>query len=330
MFLWEDFKEYAKELKGYVLGKGLLTLVVMAAGAIGAGTGFGLMPAAVIAAMGGTVLTALSRLHRQSLYEQRMVDFYREGIAAQFHIAPDEVTRGHLHEAAHISPLIAQALERQQKKTILTISTAALASAVSVFLLGAFDAAELLRSTDLLKPLASFIGIGTVSAMSGLVLHTGLDAVIGYSTSIGRASAHDMIVSIDQRIKRGQAISREEVYDVLVAANMPLQRQIQQQFGHDYLAMSAAEKSRVLHQSGVAATMDTLTQDLVSGKQRPHQLALVANALIAGDSAAVDAEPSPAPTQGFVERLGLSTTPSMRHAERLEQRAAAATLETAR
>ncbi len=314
----EDLFNYLRQLKVYAFGKGILTLAVMGAAAACAAFGISFWLPAALVGIGGTVLTAASRLYQQSLYEQEMVDIYRASLAEQFHLAPEDVSRTTLHEAAQSNHVIAQALERQRHKTILTISTAALAGAVSMVALGAFDAAGLMHGlaertlTGMLEPLAGLVGIGTVASATSLLLHNGLDAAIGHSTGISRASANDLIFAMEHRIARGRPVCREEVYGVLVASNRALHAAIATQFGKTYAAMNPAEQSHVLHQHQVAATMDALALEISNRRVWPSHLAFIAERYTPGKTnnaaapvAAAEAEEK-SQGRGFVERLGLA------------------------
>lgn len=325
-----------RQLKVFVFGKGLLSFATFIAAGIGAATGFGLMPAAIIAAAGGAAFTAVRRFHQQGIYEEKMVEVYRDRIAEQLGIAPEDVTRAHLREVAPVNPVIAEALNQQHKKTILTIGTSILAGIVSVGLLFTFGmhalqglATESL--TGMLAPVAKFVGIGTISALCGLVVHDGLDAIIGYSSGISRANTHDRIMSLHSRLKRGKAISREEVYSVLVASNPTLDQTIRDRFGKHYQEMNPAEQSRVLRYLGVEKQMDALTESMMQGKIAPAQLA---DAAVGKTPASAETLPTvdTSPTISFVDRLGLAprSASAGHEAQLLANRAANPSLEAVR
>ncbi len=311
-----------RRLRVFLFGKGILTLATFVALAVGAAFGSTLVPALVVS-VGGAVVSAASRLYQNRLYQDDMVDLYRDNIAQQLGIAPAEVTRSHLRDAAQENDVIAQALIRQRKKTIVSVGTSILSAVVSLGLIQAFNVQDMLKGLadesfkGWLKPLASFIGVGTVAGLSNLILHQGLDAAIGYKTGINRAAAHDLILEMHLSVGKGKAISREQVFAVVVAANPSLDATIVKRFGESYASMSRGEQGRVLSQLGLAERMDGVASAINAGKLRPGYLAFAANdqrlLTPVGSSAPARAttERSPnltrsADTPGFVERLGLS------------------------
>ncbi|MFZ4540301.1 MAG: hypothetical protein ACOYNL_00640 [Rickettsiales bacterium] len=334
--MFDDIKDYIRQFKVYALGKGLLTLAVFGAGALGAATGIGVLIPATVIAVGGFALTVVRRLHSQMIYEENMVDLYRDNIAATLSVAPADVTRADLKEAARTNEIINEALKRQHKKTLLTIATAALSGAVSIGLIMAFGFDQTLKGladTNLkgaLEPLAGFVGVGTVASLSNMVVHEGLDAIIGYGTGIHKAAAHDLIYKMDLQIQRGKPISREEVFGVVVAADHSLQERIIQKFKKPYAALTHGEKSHLLHEFNLARTMDNIALAISDKKVRPGYLAFAAHdpriskpQLI---PPATDTAPQPT-TASFVSRLNQpSRDGQMSHVEQLAARDAGAQL----
>lgn len=318
----EDIIDFLKSVKVYALGRGILTLAVFAAGAIGTTfTSIGFMPAILVASIGGVALTAVSRLHDQRVYEDTMVDLYRYNIAKQLQIAPEEVTRSDLREAAKENTVIKSALDRQRKKTFLTITTAVAASLVSVLALGVFDVGEsLLKSISTssfsgMLPLLGYGGVTAVCAASSLIIHNGLDAAIGYSAGIEQASANDMIMKMHTRIKRGQPVSREEVYSILAAGDPTLGTRITTKYGKPYHEMARGEQSNVLHEFGLAESMDQLAQLVSKREVEASQLAYIR--VKPPEDAAAGAVQEAGAKGNFVARLGLAPKQVMSHTERL-------------
>ena len=312
----DNSRDFLKQLGVFALGKSLLTFSVMAAGAVGVMSGFGALIPALIIGAGGFALTAVSRFHSQRIYEDNMVNLYRDNIADQLGIAPEEVTRASLKEAAKDNEIIAKALSRQRKKTFLTIGTAALASVVSIGLIGFTGVADGLQGlakqapVDMLKNLG-FLSIASfVGGISNLVIHEGLDALIGYKSGISKAAAHDLIYKMDLEVSRGKPISREEVFAVMVAGDESLHNRVTKKYNKDYNDMTHGEKSRVLHDLNVATTMDKLAIAISEKKIRPGYLAYAADdPHITAPRGAQQVEDTPTsvkPVRGsFVERLGL-------------------------
>lgn len=315
MPLIDDIVSFFSRHRGYFFGKALLMAAVA-----GASTFFGgsiLIPGMVIVG-GGLALRAYGRFSALGYYKQEMVDLYRDDIAQHLGIAPEQVTIGHLKEAAKENEVIAQALERQQKKTFIEVGTSLLTAAVTFGLFYVFGDASAIQNFvakdlglgQLLGNAVNFIGLSTVGSFSGLVLHDGLSLAIGARTGTLKAAAHDLILAMDHDVRRGRPISREQIYGVLVAGNPQLEERIRHQFHKSYSWMSAAEKSNVLHTFGIAAALDDLAQQINNGEIRPGRLAYLMDddalhTSRAAQTLAISNEPAQEKSN-FVERLGLS------------------------
>jgi len=314
MPLIDDIVSFFSRHRGYFFGKALLMAAVA-----GASTFFGgsiLIPGMVIVG-GGLALRAYGRFSALGYYKQEMVDLYRDDIASQFGIAPEQVTIGHLKEAARENEVIAQALERQQKKTFIEVGTSLLTAAVTFGLFYVFGDASAIQNfvaKDLglgqfLGNALNFIGLSTVGSFSGLVLHDGLSLAIGARTGTLKAAAHDLILAMDHDLRRGRAIRPEQVYGVLVAGNPQLEERIRTHFHKSYGWMSTTEKAKVLQTFGITEALDGLTQQINAGEIPPGHLAYLMDddALHTSRTSQVAAkEPAPAQAKSnFVERLGL-------------------------
>ena len=282
--LFDDFKNMLRHLKVYLLGKGILTLGVFAAVGISSAFNFSVLLPAMVIGIGGTVLTAADRLYKQSLYQDDMVELYRDNIAEQLGKQPEEITRADLREAAKSNEVIAQALRRRRQKTILDISTAALSGVVSIALIVGLglDTQSLRTMAEgslwgALKPLAHLIGLGTVSGATSLLLHEGLGSAIGYGTGISQAAAHDLIFGLNRKVGRGLPVSREDVYGVVVAANVALDQRIASTYGRHYPQMSQAQQAQVLHDFDLNGVTDKLAVAISSKQIRAGALAYAAN-----------------------------------------------------
>ncbi len=309
----DDIASFATRYRGYFVGKAALMLVAGLASHFLSISIF--WPAAIIVG-GGMALHAYGRFSQQRYYEQDMVNLYRDDIAQHLGIAPELVTRANLKEAAQGNEVIAQALERQHKKTVVDIGTTLLAGATTFGLLMTFGSTgDFFSFThrifgDFLGPLVNLIGLGTVGAFSGLVLHDGLSLAIGAKTGTLKAAAHDLIVAMDHDVAHGRPISREQIYGVLVAGNSALQERILTRFHKSYAWMNPAEKSHVLHEFGVASALDMLAQQINGGEIRPGRLAYLMDddslpALRARHARTHALEPAQQQSN-FVARLGLA------------------------
>lgn len=306
-------------LKRHLLGRGILSLGVIVAGSMG-----GITPALVIG-IGGALLTGFMRLGNQGLYEEQMVNLYRDDIAEHLGIAPEQVIRAHLKEAAKTNDIIDQALDRQRYKNYITFATAALAGAATVALValglpesiaGVFT--QLFGKESTVGTVLGYFSTAIVSGLSSLIVHDGLELLIGHKTGVRKAAAHDRIIELDHAIARGQAVNKEQVYGVLVAGNTELQQTITREFGKDYARMTPLEQRYVLQEIGVGDAMQTLAQDISQGKVQPGKLAyMISDAQPRRRATPEKDAPALAPTRSFVQSLGLTPRETMSHEARL-------------
>ena len=331
--MFDQLKDIFRPLKLYLLGKGILTVGVFAAAGIASAMGFSVLWPALLVGIGGTALTAMNRLYQERIYQDDMVNLYRDDIANQLGIAPEKVGRDELKEAAQENDVIAQALKRNRQQTWLSIGTAALAGLVSIGLIYGFgldahhlqDVAQHTLWTAL-RPLASFVGIGTVSGLTGLVLHQGLGTAIGYGTGISKAAAHDLIARMDASVKRGEPVAREQVYAIIVATNPSLDREIAKDYGKAYASMSHAQREQVMHDAHLAGTLDQIAIAITRKEVHAGYLAYAAtDARLTRRPDASPAEAPPKAASNFVAKLGLAPRAAQAdHAARLEQQRSSA------
>jgi hypothetical protein len=333
MPVFDEMGDFLKTLRVYLLGRGLMSLVVMlsvmglkAAGAPIAG-------AALIIAGGAAVVSAGMRIYSEMQYESRMTDLYRDDIAKHLGIAPEQVTRTHLRYAARENEVISQALNRQRRLNIVSFATTALAAAATFSLISfglAGDVAKFFVDTfgeSWGKPL-NFISAGIVSGFSSLILHNGLEEAIGYGSGWNKAVAHDLIVAMSRDVKRGKTVTPEQVYAVIVARSEPLQAAIKREFKEPYDHMKEGEQRKVLQRFGVAAEMQQIAEYITRGEISPGRLAYMMQYADPKPRLAVEEQPAPVPTRArttsFVERMGLAPREEgMSHRERLEQQSSA-------
>lgn len=274
----DDILSFLSRNRGYFLGKVLLALSVAAASSL---FGVSILIPAIVIVGGGLALRTYGRWNELTHYKQEMVDLYREDIAQQLGIAPEQVSIENLKEAAKGNDVIAQALARQHTKNFIELGTSLLTAAVTFGLLSSFGEVSEFRSFidkdlglgKLLGDAVNFIGLSTVGGVSGLIFHDALGLAIGAKTGTIKAAAHDLILDMEKDLRRGRPISREQVYGVLVAGNPELQEAIYIRFQKSYRSMNAAEQSRVLHILGIADTLDNLAQQINRGEIRPGRLA---------------------------------------------------------
>lgn len=332
-FLENMFVEPIRVMKAFLLGRGLLTATVLATWGIASAMGFSALVPAAVAAIGGVVFSGFMRMTNQAIYEDQMVNMYRDGIAQQLGIAPEQVTRAHLKEAAKDNDVIDQALNRQRSMSWISYGTAALAAAATVGLIalgvpGMMVAA--FGANTAIGTVLSYAGFGVVSAFSSLVVHDGLQTYIGHKTGVSKAAAHDRIVEMERGIARGWGVSKEQVYGAMVAGNPALQNVIAKEFGKPYASMRPNEQAVTLQQIGVSDEMLMIAQEINAGRMRPANLAFMMNDALPRANAPV--MQSGEPQRSHVAALGRAPqAETMGHVARLDaERAMAALGEPAR
>ena len=268
-------------MKAFLLGRGLLTAVVLATWGIASAIGVTsvLVPAAV-AAIGGVAFSGFMRLTNRAVYEDQMVDMYRDSIAGELGIDPRQVTRTQLHEAAKSNDVIDQALQRQRHMSWISFGTSALAAATTFGLIALGVPAMMVSAIGAETAFGTFLsyaGFGVVSAFSSLVVHDGLQTAIGRKTGVSKAAAHDRIVEMERGLARGWGVSKEQVYGTLVAGNPSLQVAIQREFGKSYSSMRGSEQATVLNRIGVGDEMLAIANEINAGRMRPSHLAFMMN-----------------------------------------------------
>jgi hypothetical protein len=307
-----------------MFGKGMLSVAVLGASFAAPVLGAGLFWPALVTAVGGTLLTIVDRVYRQHQYQDRMVDVYRDDIATQLGLDPQDITRSHLKIAAKDNDVIDQALKRQRVKTIVAIGTAAIAGFSTFFLVNSFGTAghmhdwAVAKVGPLLGSLANYIGIGTIAGIVGLVANRGLRTVINAALDVRESSAHDNIMRMEFDIKNGRTVTKEQVYAVVADANPKLRHTIHKQFRESYDHMSPAERSRVLDAIGVAPEMQALADDINQRTIQPARLAYMLQDATHGAREPIRApEHRDAPHGGFVERLNLAARPQQSFREQV-------------
>lgn len=280
-------KEWLADITKYAFGKGIVTLGVMVATFASGTAAFWPVIAGFI---GWKTYRLLSGYNE---YKDEMVKLYRDEIAQQMGIAPEQVTREHLRVMARgdavlgiePNPIIAEALERRRGMALLSFCTALLSATVSALLLG-FGAQAVLQEGIAGGPVETFIketfgmgdvankiSAGTISGLSSLILHNGLDAVVGQSLGYFRATAHDRIALIARQKEFGVKVTPQQVFDVFMAANPEFARQVSITYNKGVTGFTNAEKMVAMKSIGILESMQELADQVNSGQLQPGTLA---------------------------------------------------------
>lgn len=343
-----------RDLRVYLLGRGIVTTLAITAGFMGSGI-FGaaasaaLAPAVTVALIGGVVLSGVMRLREMRYNQDRMADIYREDIADQLGIAPEQVTREHVHTLAFgdarrgiaPNPILREEIDREWNKTWLKFATSALAAMASFGLIQFGLAHEFVASQlpALLGPTAGAVvgagSVGIVTGLTGLFLNNGLDFAIQRSTTLGDLTLHDRIKKIDRDITRGRTISREQVFSLFVAADRTLDSTIARRFGKSYDLLTVQQKSSVLEQLGAAEAMESIAADLNAKRIGAGSIAFIVTGQqgaplrrSAAQPAAVAYAPEVSTRPRFTERVASPRgDEGLSHTEREDLRRASAQLD---
>ncbi len=331
-FLEDLLIEPLRVMKAFLLGRGLLTLGVIATWGVANAMGASVLIPAAIAAAGGLAFSGFMRITNQAIYEDQMVNMYRDGIAQQLGIDPKDVTRANLREAAQSNDVIDQALQRQRHMSWISLGTSALgaASTVALIALGVPDLFTFGIGT--LAVAAGVVSFGVVSTITSAMVHYGAQTFIGHKTGVSQAATHDRITEMERGIARGWGISKEQVYGALVAGNPSLQNAITREFGKPYASMRPADQAHVLNQIGVVDEMLAIAGEINAGRMRPADLAFMMNEALPRNNAPIAVNDNDTPQRSHVAALGRAPRDeAMGHVTRLDaDRAMAALGEPAR
>lgn len=324
-------KEFVAGVTKYAFGKGLVSLGVMAATFISGGTA----AAAIWPVVAGFVAWKMYRLYDgYTTYKDRMLDLYRDEIGREIGIDPAAVTREHLRVAAHgdavlgIEPnaIIAEALDRQRGWALLSFCTALLSAGTTLALLsfGMEGTVGQFISEIIPGELTRKASIAALSGLSGLIVHNGLDAVIGQSLGYFRATAHDRIALIARQKAYGVKVTPQQVFDVFLAANPEFAKQVSRSFNKGITGFTATEKKKAMQSIGVTEAMQELADQINKGELSPGTLAFELDSTHAaqalGRAGAVTYDRTP--QQEKTQEAAVAEEPTTRFTDRVTSRAA--------
>jgi len=232
---------------------------------------------------------------KQKAVEERLVDEYRNEIAAQVGVPEKEVTREHLHEVAdgspqkgvRANPVLEQARDRESSRQLLRMITLGGAAAITVgafmgfaqlpfvqeHVIGNIQSLANSASTMLgFQPAGQSAPILTAVLFSGTVLNlinSTLDRLAEGLFGLNQKTAHEQVRDIRRDMNRSRTITKEQVFGVFVAANPGLSTMIEAIYDKPYYKLSADEQQEVLSVYGrpyndprrVPRTVASLTAD---------------------------------------------------------------------
>lgn len=350
-----------RDLRMYLLGRGLVTTVAMAAGAVSSGL-FGtaaavsLSPLLGVALVGGVALNVFMRLREMRYDQDQMANIYRDEIASQLGIAPENITRAHVHTLAYgderrgiaPNPVLREEIDREWNKTWLKIATSSLAAmagyAMVQFGLASGVSEALTSSLGGIGTALSVASTGIVTGLAGLFLNNGLDFAVQQSTVLGDVTLHDRIVRMNREIARGKGVTKEQVFGLFVASEKELATRVIRQFGRPYDVLPQKAKAELITSLGLDERMQAIADDLNQGSIQAGSVAFILSGQrsesVPTPRAQTQAQASeplipevPQPEQEkprFTDRINPRGNEGLSHTERENLRRAAAQLETVR
>ncbi len=283
-----------RDLRVYLLGRGIITTTSIAAGFMSSAfltqaTVSLLSPVAAIAIVGGLALSGVMRVREMRFNQDRMADIYRHEIADQLGIAPQQVSRQHVHMLAFGderrgipgNPILREEIDREWNRTWLKFATSALAAMASFGLIYFGSALEIVGGalpTIFGETAGKIIGMGTlgiVTGFTGLLLNNGLDLTIQNMTTLGNRTLHDRIARLDDKVSRGHNVSKEQVFALFVAADPELDQRIKLRFGKTYDALHVKQQTQVIDAFGLTDKMQVIAGDVSARRISAGTLAFV-------------------------------------------------------
>lgn len=319
-----------KELGVYLASRGLVMTAAIGATLFGVAAN----PPVLAAVLGISIgVNMFMRVREMRNNLSTMANVYRNEISSQLGIAPEQVTRAHVHTLAYgdaergiaPNPILKNEIDREWKKTWLGLGTSLLSAAAAFVMVGyGFNTVmrDMVAGGTQVPTWILGSGVGLVTGVSGLVLNNGLDLAILNTTSLGKYTLHDRIARLDRDVSRGRAVTPERVFSFYVAVDEKLGKAITQRFGKGYDYLPEKTKTLVIQQMGAMSDMVQIADDLNHKRISPGAMAFVLTGQTQVQSASIKREvqaeeQQPELTRGnFAERVGQRSRPELSFAER--------------
>jgi hypothetical protein len=332
-----------QDLSKYLLGKGILMAGVMAAKLGAMALGSSVIGPALAVAGGIVAWQTFRRYDSYKTYQYEMLETYRDDIAEAIGMDPARVTIEDMRSVAHGNelfglpgnPILAHALNKQYNAGWLALATSVASAAVAFGLLswlpGAAIIKDLVASSDSWEKAVHYGLTPAISLFSGMVVHKGLDSAIGYAYGFHTPTAHDHIVALQKTIGKGKKVTKEQVFDVFMAANPQFTKQLRADFDKGVPWFTNAEKNTAMKAVGVDTLMQHLADQINSNQMPASKLAFVmdgsslktlVNQQRKKEALAPALEQDRfAPKHSFVERFASDRAKTQRFTEMVEARA---------
>jgi hypothetical protein len=256
-----------------------------AAGVIGgaaAGVTVGGLNVATLATLGLTATVSASIVqieHNNKI--KHIANFYKEELAAKLGKKANQIGEKDLNTIAigsrlggmEDNPIIAEELKASRKRRNLGVVLSAVASIATYVLLNtAIPDLPEGAATGIMGFISKgIIGLATYFAVKA-PLHWIGDKLFG----VDKQTTHEKIEEIMRDREAGKTISKEQVFDIFVAANPDLQGVIQAKYGKAYEALDLQDKKELTQNLGKLLQIDEITAAINGGNINVSELAFVA------------------------------------------------------
>ncbi|MCI5049883.1 MAG: hypothetical protein MRY32_06090 [Rickettsiales bacterium] len=286
-----DIFDWVKGRVMYMTGRGLLNMVLL--GAALTIPNISLSVFFVVAAVATGVLQGALIWRDQYRHEGRLVQDYRDEIAAKLGKDPTQVGRSDLHEIAHgdrhtglpPNPFFKQALDQNGRRSLVRMVTTAASLFATV---GAFF---MLPAEVLSYVVESFQGLYTgaglapsnltvfsamVASGTGMgIINSVLDRTAFAALDIDHDTANKCVRDIRRKVRKNKIVKEIDTFGVFVAIDPILHSTIEESFGKEYAKLTEVEQQHAMERYGSYYPIKEITRDLNTKQIEADELAFL-------------------------------------------------------
>lgn len=254
----------------------------------------------------------------------------------------EAVARGSLLAKRDGNRVITEQISQSRRRRNLGVALSAISSVATLGLLelalpgigqGLAAAAGAVQDSIVQVIAKGLIGLATYHAIKG-PLHWLGDKLL----DTDKHTTHERIEEISRDIKKGKAISKEQVFAVFVAANPDVAEVIVNKFGKGYDDLELRQKQQLTENLGKMMEVDTVTDAINGGRMDVAELAFVSVGQASGAKASEGQTQKKGvmarvketlhhmthaddkhPKRSFADRVRRQPADGLSHLERLEQ-----------
>lgn len=289
---WFEYMEnFVKDRLVYMTGRGLMSMAFL--GLALAVPGIGLTPLALTAIGLTGVLQGALVWRDQRRSEEKLINEYRDEIAARTGVNPERVGLEDLRTVAYgdeeqgieENVVLRQAIERSGQKKLLRLGSTILSAVVALTAVSLFMPPEALHGLAewVRQSTGGWLASNTTIFGAMLVSGTGMGLLNNFFDYVGEPvlgldvpTAHSQIKAMNLDISRNKQVSKERVFGVFVAADQVLGRAIEEAYGKPYYRLSIIEQQHATNEFGRHYPIEQLTHDINARQVQPDELAFAA------------------------------------------------------